>query len=223
MNSTPQALVIGATGGIGAALAPALEATGAERHQPLALAATASTSPTRPPSPVRRNPRRPVRPHLDATGALVHRRRRPRKDHRAIDPAAHGRAFALNAIGPALLLKHLPPLLARDRRGVFATLSARVGSIGDNGLGGWYSYRAAKAALNQIVHTAAIEIARKRTRGGRGRPAPRHRRAPTSPEIRGPPPGHARRGRRQPARRPRRAHPGRNRRLFRLGRQAVPW
>ena len=72
------------------------------------------------------------------------------------------RAFALNAIGPALLMKHFLPLLPVDCQSVFATLSARVGSIGDNRLGGWYSYRASKAALNQLVHTAAIELARSR-------------------------------------------------------------
>ncbi|MFO7483035.1 SDR family oxidoreductase, partial [Oceanibaculum nanhaiense] len=70
------------------------------------------------------------------------------------------RNFALNAIGPALLMKHFLPILPRDRRAVFATLSAKVGSIGDNRLGGWYGYRASKAALNQLVRTAAIELAR---------------------------------------------------------------
>jgi NAD(P)-dependent dehydrogenase (short-subunit alcohol dehydrogenase family) len=69
-------------------------------------------------------------------------------------------SFAINATGPALLMKHFLPLLARDRRAVFATLSARVGSISHNRLGGWYSYRAAKAALNQIVRSSAIELAR---------------------------------------------------------------
>jgi NAD(P)-dependent dehydrogenase (short-subunit alcohol dehydrogenase family) len=72
------------------------------------------------------------------------------------------KSFAVNAIGPALLMKSLLPLLPRTGKAVFATLSARVGSIGDNQIGGWYSYRAAKAALNQLVHTAAIEL--KRTR-----------------------------------------------------------
>jgi len=70
-------------------------------------------------------------------------------------------AFAINAIGPALLMKHLLPLLPRQGKAVFATLSAKVGSIGDNQLGGWYSYRASKAALNQLVHTAAIELRRR--------------------------------------------------------------
>jgi NAD(P)-dependent dehydrogenase (short-subunit alcohol dehydrogenase family) len=70
------------------------------------------------------------------------------------------RAFMINAIGPALLMKHFLPLLPRSGKCVFVTLSARVGSIGDNRLGGWYSYRASKAALNQIVRTAAVELRR---------------------------------------------------------------
>ncbi len=69
-------------------------------------------------------------------------------------------AYAVNAIGPALLLKHFCPLFPRQGRVVFATLSARVGSIGDNRLGGWHSYRASKAALNQLVRTASIELHR---------------------------------------------------------------
>ena len=71
-------------------------------------------------------------------------------------------AFAVNAMGPALLMKHFLPLLPKQGKSVFATLSAKVGSIGDNALGGWYSYRASKAALNQFVHTAAIELTRKK-------------------------------------------------------------
>jgi NAD(P)-dependent dehydrogenase (short-subunit alcohol dehydrogenase family) len=69
--------------------------------------------------------------------------------------------FAVNTIGPALIAKHTLPLLPRDRRAVFAAISARVGSISDNRLGGWYGYRAAKAALNQVLKTAAIELAAK--------------------------------------------------------------
>ncbi len=68
--------------------------------------------------------------------------------------------FALNAIGPALVLKHAVRLLPRRAPSVFAALSARVGSIGDNRLGGWYSYRTAKAALNQILHGASVELSR---------------------------------------------------------------
>ena len=99
---------------------------------------------------------------FNATGALTIDGVGPEKALRAIDAGTMARQFALNAIGPALLLKHFTPMLPRDRRGIFASLSARVGSIGDNHLGGWISYRAAKAAQNQIVRTAAIEIARTR-------------------------------------------------------------
>ncbi len=95
-----------------------------------------------------------------ATGALVIGDWGPEKAIRQIEGAALAAQFAVNAIGPALILKHALALMPRDRRAVFAVLSARVGSIGDNRLGGWYSYRAAKAAVNQIVHGAAIEVAR---------------------------------------------------------------
>ena len=99
---------------------------------------------------------------FDATGALTIEGVGPEKTIRALDPAAMARQFAVNAIGPALLLKHFLPLLNRSERAIFATLSARVGSIGDNRLGGWISYRASKAALNQIVRTVAVEAARTR-------------------------------------------------------------
>ena len=95
-----------------------------------------------------------------ATGALEVGSHRPEKTLKAMSGDAFAAQFAVNAIGPALILKHSLRLMPRDRRCVFAALSARVGSIGDNRLGGWYSYRASKAALNQIMHTAAIEIAR---------------------------------------------------------------
>lgn len=107
----------------------------------------------------------PVRLVLDATGFLHGEGQQPERALRQLDPAHMARAFALNAIGPALLMKHflpLLPLLPRGERAIFATLSAKVGSIGDNALGGWISYRASKAALNQIVRTAAIELARTR-------------------------------------------------------------
>ena len=98
---------------------------------------------------------------IDATGFLHDDRQGPEKSWRQLDAAHMARSFALNAIGPALMMKHALPLLPRSGRSVFATLSARVGSIGDNRLGGWYSYRAAKAALNQLVRTASIELARR--------------------------------------------------------------
>lgn len=84
----------------------------------------------------------------------------PEKTIRAIDADAMAAQFALNAIGPALVLRHAQRLLPRDRGAVIAVLSARVGSIGDNRLGGWISYRAAKAAVNQIIKTTSIELAR---------------------------------------------------------------
>jgi NAD(P)-dependent dehydrogenase (short-subunit alcohol dehydrogenase family) len=99
---------------------------------------------------------------IDATGILHGPGMAPEKSWRELDPAVLAQAFAINAIGPALLMKHFLPLLARDRRAVFATLSAKVGSIGDNRLGGWYAYRASKAALNQLVRTASIELRRSR-------------------------------------------------------------
>ncbi len=99
---------------------------------------------------------------IDATGFLHDHRFTPEKSLRQIDPAHLAYSFAVNAIGPALLMKYFLPLLAANDRSVFATLSARVGSISDNQLGGWYSYRAAKAALNQLMRTAAIELARTR-------------------------------------------------------------
>jgi hypothetical protein len=86
----------------------------------------------------------------------------PEKRLAELDPLVLAQAFAVNAIGPALVAKHFHDLLPVHERGVLAVLSARVGSIGDNRLGGWYGYRASKAALNQLWRTAAIEIARRR-------------------------------------------------------------
>lgn len=97
---------------------------------------------------------------LVATGALEIDGAAPEKTLRSVTAQAMMDQFAVNCIGPALVLKHAVPLIARDRRAVLAVLSARVGSIGDNRLGGWYSYRTAKAAVNQMVHSAAIELGR---------------------------------------------------------------
>ena len=95
-----------------------------------------------------------------ATGFLHDAQFRPERSWRELDGAHMAHAFAVNAIGPALLLKHFCPVLPRTGRAVAAALSARVGSIGDNRTGGWYSYRASKAALNQVVRTAAVELRR---------------------------------------------------------------
>lgn len=87
-------------------------------------------------------------------------RLRPEKRFADIRADSLALAFAINCTGPALAAKHFLPLLATDRRSVFAALSARVGSIGDNRLGGWYAYRASKAALNMLIRTLAIELER---------------------------------------------------------------
>ncbi|MGB3722291.1 MAG: SDR family NAD(P)-dependent oxidoreductase [Pacificimonas sp.] len=97
-----------------------------------------------------------------ATGLLHADDYGPEKNRRALNRDDLLRAFAANAVGPALAAKHFLPLLPKDRRGVFAALSARVGSISDNRLGGWYGYRASKAALNQLIRTLAIELARQK-------------------------------------------------------------
>jgi NAD(P)-dependent dehydrogenase (short-subunit alcohol dehydrogenase family) len=85
----------------------------------------------------------------------------PERSWQHLDADALTHSFRINAVGPALVMRHFLPLLPRQGRCVVAFLSARVGSIGDNALGGWYSYRASKAALNQLVRTAAIELARR--------------------------------------------------------------
>lgn len=97
-----------------------------------------------------------------ASGILQGGNAAPEKSWRALSADGLACYFAVNAAGPALVAKHFLPLLPREGRSVFAALSARVGSIGDNRLGGWYGYRASKAALNMLVKTLAIELARTR-------------------------------------------------------------
>jgi NAD(P)-dependent dehydrogenase (short-subunit alcohol dehydrogenase family) len=168
------AVVIGGTGGIGAALLAGLQAQGLEvlslgrRTQPTldyteepTLAACASH----------------VADHLARTGLPLQRlivatgflhgdtpsgqRAEPERSWQHLNADALQHSFLINAIGPALVMRHFLPLLPKHGRCVAAFLSARVGSIGDNALGGWYAYRASKAALNQLVHTSAIELARR--------------------------------------------------------------
>ena len=86
---------------------------------------------------------------------------RPEKTMGEVDPNALAEVLAINTIGPTLVAKHFLPRLRREHKTVFAALSARVGSIGDNRRGGWASYRMSKAALNMMVRTMAIEQARK--------------------------------------------------------------
>lgn len=84
----------------------------------------------------------------------------PERSYKSLDPGAMAQIFAANTLGPALVAKHMLPLFARDRRCLFGALSARVGSIGDNRIGGWHSYRASKAALNMLLKNFAIELGR---------------------------------------------------------------
>ncbi|MBF8779119.1 SDR family NAD(P)-dependent oxidoreductase [Pseudomonas fulva] len=96
---------------------------------------------------------------ISSVGALHHDGTRPEKSLAQLDLASLQASFLSNAVAPVLLLKHLLPFL-RTHPATFAALSARVGSIGDNRLGGWYGYRASKAALNQLLRTASIELRR---------------------------------------------------------------
>lgn len=154
------ALIIGASGGIGAALCAVLKASGTavtELSRSVdGLDVTDETSVDR------------VLGALDqtydlvivTTGALEIDGAKPEKSLKQLSANAMMDQFALSAVGPAMILRHAARLLDRKSPAHIAVLSARVGSIGDNTLGGWYSYRAAKAAVNQIVHTSAIELAR---------------------------------------------------------------
>ena len=165
-----RALVVGGSGGIGAALVARLAATGVavralSRRAPdardrLDLTDEASIATACATLGAETGP--PLRLAIVATGLLHDAALQPEKTFRALDAAALARSFAINAIGPALVAKHALPLLPREGRSVFAVLSARVGSIEDNRLGGWYGYRASKAALNQIVRTLAVEVRRSR-------------------------------------------------------------
>lgn len=157
-----RALVIGASGGIGGAVVAALAAkgvavTGLSRSadgfdvtDPASVAAAMAGL------------EGPFDLVFVATGILAPEGCAPEKALAQIDAAAMAQVMAVNAIGPALILAEVPRLLPREGRSLVAVLTARVGSIGDNGMGGWYSYRASKAAANQIVRSAAIEIGRKR-------------------------------------------------------------
>jgi len=96
-----------------------------------------------------------------ATGFLHGDGQQPEKTWRHLDADALARSFAINAIGPALVMKHVLPLFPREGRSAFAVLSARAASMSENKIGGWYGYRASKAALNQLVRSAAAELGRR--------------------------------------------------------------
>ncbi len=161
--SETSAVVIGASGGIGGALVCRLKAvgdhavvhalsrsgTGLDLEDEASIAAAAARIAEGPPPAL----------VIVATGVL-HGAHSPERTYRALTAEHLMRDYRLNAIGPALVAKHLLPLMPRESRGVFAALSARVGSIGDNRLGGWHAYRASKAALNMLIRNLAIEHGR---------------------------------------------------------------
>lgn len=159
---TESAVVIGASGGIGAAVAKQLtvserfahvhalsRATGFDLTDEASIAAAADGV-SKGPAPTL---------IFVATGVL-HHSQAPERTYRAMTAVHLLRDYQVNTVGPALVMKHFAPLMPRDRRAVFAALSARVGSIGDNRLGGWHSYRASKAALNMLLKNLSIELAR---------------------------------------------------------------
>lgn len=172
--STPlRCAVFGASGGIGAALASALavradvaevhagsrsgEAPHAAKMRPFAFDLTDEPSIAAACAAIGS----PLDLVIVATGRLTRAGGAgPEKSFRALDGAGMAELFAINTIGPALIAKHTLPLLRRDGRAVFAALSARVGSISDNRMGGWHAYRMSKAALNMLVKNLALELVR---------------------------------------------------------------
>jgi NAD(P)-dependent dehydrogenase (short-subunit alcohol dehydrogenase family) len=166
-----RAVVVGSSGGIGAALAEALAGEGAQVHAlsrsgsaadgrliPGTMDVEDEASIARAAAAISGN--EPLDLVIVATGLLHSESIAPEKSLRHLSAASFERYFAVNAAGPALVAKHFLPLLRKEGPSAFAALSARVGSIGDNRLGGWHGYRASKAALNMIVKTLAIELAR---------------------------------------------------------------
>lgn len=165
------AVVIGASGGIGGAFEAALieegafdevhgfaRSRGGSQHldlldEPSIAAAAAHVANGPPPTLV-----------IVATGLLHAGDHGPEKALRDLDPDWLAQVYAVNAIGPTLVAKHFLPIMPRTGRAVFAALSARVGSISDNRLGGWHGYRASKAALNMLVRNLAIEERRRNDR-----------------------------------------------------------
>ncbi|KAB2966249.1 SDR family NAD(P)-dependent oxidoreductase [Zoogloea sp.] len=161
------AVVLGASGALGRAFLLHLQADprcssviGLSRSTDPALALEDESSMVRCAARLRQHA--PVHLVVDATGALTIDGSGPEKRLEELDPVRLLRAMEINATGPLLAMKHLLPLLARNERVIWAKMSARVGSIEDNRKGGWYGYRASKAALNMLLQSAAIEIARQR-------------------------------------------------------------
>jgi NAD(P)-dependent dehydrogenase (short-subunit alcohol dehydrogenase family) len=165
------AAVVGAGGGLGAALLAALRSSGEfgtvfalGRTADIALDYAAPDSIAAAAAAVKHG----CEEHgcalellIVATGFLHGSVGQPERGLANLDADYLAHVFAINTIGPALVMKHFLPLLPKSGRAVAGFVSARVGSIGDNALGGWYGYRASKAALNQLVKTAAIELTRR--------------------------------------------------------------
>ncbi len=165
------AVVVGASGGIGGAFEAALVEEGAfdivhgfarSRSGPYRLDLLDEASIAAAAAHVAQGPAPAL--VIVATGLLHEGDLGPEKAVRDLDPAWLSRLYAVNAIGPALVAKHFLPLMPRTGSPVFAALSARVGSISDNRLGGWHGYRASKAALNMLVRNLAIEERRRNDR-----------------------------------------------------------
>lgn len=161
------AIVIGASGGIGKALCSELlsrpdagELLAFARSAEHAIDITHEASVADAAAMVKARGLAP-RLVIIASGFLHGEGHMPEKTMRKIGADHMMRSFEVNAVGPALVMKHFLPLLPRKGRSVLAVISAKVGSIGDNRLGGWYSYRASKAAVNQLVRTASIEASRR--------------------------------------------------------------
>jgi NAD(P)-dependent dehydrogenase (short-subunit alcohol dehydrogenase family) len=154
------ALVIGASGGIGQAMVAEMRARGG---RVTALSRSADGLDVTDQASVDRvlgGLEGPFQTVFVATGILAPQGASPEKQLSAIDADTMARIFAVNTVGVANILRHLPRLLPKQGRSVACVLTARVGSIGDNRIGGWHSYRASKAAANMLVHGAAIELKR---------------------------------------------------------------
>ena len=163
-SANSRVLIIGASGGIGSALAKALSSTYKINDIVTFSRSTDNLDITNENSI--RSMTSTLHGEFDlifiATGALEIDGVGPEKTILSMTPEALKAQFETNTLGPALLIKHLHTFLPRSRPSVLAVLTARVGSISDNNLGGWISYRTAKAALHQIIRTSALEIANKR-------------------------------------------------------------
>jgi len=178
-SRAPQsAAIFGASGGIGQAIVARLEALGCKRIYAGSRSGTERASEVVTPfrfdlddeasiaSAAKMMRDHPPQWVIVASGVLtLADGTGPERTYKRLDAAAMAKVLSVNTIGPAMIAKHMLALMPRDRAFTFAALSARVGSIGDNGLGGWHSYRASKAALNMLLKNFAIEMGRTHEQG----------------------------------------------------------